>query len=292
MGSDMKNFALVLAALLLQACSPKVVLPNGGTITEAAYVHLETLKVVEKVNSASQACFDAVATIPSPTTSDPMALAVSGMAKANGIQSCNAGGGGQAKMQPPVYVPQPSFGEKLATGAINLATGLAGPASAAFAAKYQRDATISAQNAQTAQNGQMWSGIASLVRDTTSAQQQTTGQALGAMADLGSAAFASSAASSAANAAALQNAYDVLRAGFRVLPDLTPSITAGTSVTQGNNNDLSTRRDTLTAGTELRIDSPSLIDMSRYELVCTAAPATSTTGAPSTTQICTPVLRQ
>ena len=279
---------LVLVGMAaLAACAGKVTLPNGAKVSEGAFVHLQVVDAVKEANKANSHCFEAVGTIPAPETNDPLVVAVSGMSKALGIANCNAGQG-QAQMQVPAYVPQPSIGSQLIAGTVELAKGLAPVAGAAIQAKYNADIALGAQSAQTAQNGQQWTALGGIVRDTSSASAATATGAANAMATFG-------AASLGANSAATAAAFDVLRAGFSVLPQLTPSIVAGANVIQGNANDLSTRRDTLTAGNDLRVGSPGPIavdiDMSQYTLVCTAAPASSTTGAPSTAQTCTLVPR-
>lgn len=288
--------ALALIALLaLAACGNKAVLPDGTKLSEGAYVQIKTIEAVTESNKANTACYDAVGTIPQTATSDPHALLASGMAKALGIANCNTGQG-QAQMQIPAYVPQPSVISQVVGTTVQLITGVAPVAGGVIQAKYNRDITLGAQAAQTAQNGQQWAGIGGIVRDTAQAQQATATGAVNAVATFGAAALNANANASAANATALTSAFAVLQAGFTVLPALKPSITAGRDVVQGNDNDLSTRGDTLTAGAEIRIASPGPIDidMSQYTLVCTAAPAgpgsgTGTGGASS--QVCTLVPR-
>jgi hypothetical protein len=131
-----------------------------------------------------------------------------------------------------------------------------------------RAVALGAQTAQTAQSAQQWGAIGGIVRDTTQAQSATANGAVNAIAGVSIAASNNSSATASAYA-------QTLGLGFLALPNLVPSITAGGNVVQGDGNDFSNdvRRDTLTAGTELRQQSPSLIDMSQLVWQCTTGNA-------------------
>lgn len=147
-------------------------------------------------------------------------------------------------------------------------TGLVGAvapvAGAVLQSAHGRDIALGAQSAQTAQAASQWGAIGGIVRDTTQAQSATATGAVNAIAGVSMAASNNNAATATAYA-------QTLGLGFTALPQLAPSITAGGNVVQGDGNDFSTeiRRDTLTAGTELRIDSPGPFNIStQYDLVC------------------------
>lgn len=149
-------------------------------------------------------------------------------------------------------------------------TGLVGAvapvAGAVLQAGYNRDVAINASAAQVAQSGQQWAGITGIVGASVTAQSNTAQAGFGVVRDVATAFSAGSAAQ--ANAA-----FSALSSGFTMLPGLVPSITAGGDVTQGDGNDLSVRRDTLTSGRDLRNGSPSAIDISQMQLVCTTGNA-------------------
>lgn len=136
-----------------------------------------------------------------------------------------------------------------------------------------------AHKQQAAQSVQQWGAIGGIVRDTAVAQTTTANAAINGVASLGSAALSSmqltAVAGFASNSQVANSASQALGLGFSTLPDLKPTVTnvAGANLVQGNSNDLSARRDTLTAGTELRYGSPG--PFAEYDLVCTAAPAGS-----------------
>ena len=148
------------------------------------------------------------------------------------------------------------------TGLVGVIAPVAG---AIIQSGHNRDIALGAQNAQTAQAASQWGAIGGMVRDTTSAQSAAAASAVNGI-------TAVSIAASNNNAATATAYAQTLGLGFAMLPELTPSINAGGNVVQGDGNDFSTdiRRDTLSAGTELRIGSPGPFNIStQYELVCT-----------------------
>ena len=140
-------------------------------------------------------------------------------------------------------------------------------------AESQERTQIAATNANAATQGAMFNAFAGVAQSGYGAIAQTTSAGFNATTTTAQAGFNAATVgvlslerlgSTAINASA-QTAQAITR--------MPPSIQAGGSVTQGDGNDNSTRRDTLTAGTELRIESPSTIDMSQYSLVCTTGNA-------------------
>lgn len=259
----MKLSLVTLLIFLLAGCGATVTTPMGK-MSESAYVQLETVKAVTAQNSAQVACFQAAGTIGGADTLDPAIASVNAMGKVAAINGC-ASGASMQQAQIPQYVPPRSIGGEI----VDLVkTGIQYGVPGVVAIKQSGDAraiALGAQAAATAQNGQQWNGIGGIVRDTTAAQSATATGAVNAIAGVSVAASNNNAATATAYA-------QTLGLGFAMLPSLTPSITAGGNVVQGDGNDFSVdiRRDTLTAGTELRIDSPGPFNIStQYDLVCT-----------------------
>lgn len=177
-----------------------------------------------------------------------------------GIAAANGSGG--ANSIPVVQSDLAAF-----TGLVGAVAPVAG---AIVQSAHNRDIALGSQAAQTAQAASQWGAIGGIVRDTTQAQSATATGAVNAFATFGSAALQANASATQANAQVATAYAQTLGLGFVALPQLVPSITAGGNVVQGDGNDFSTdtRRDTMTAGTELRIDSPGPFN-TQYELVCT-----------------------
>ncbi len=227
----MKSFGIVAVLLLLSACSA----------TQQRLVNQAHLASVE---ASQQARAEAIKSCAQSAQVAECMLGV-GLAFSSGTSSA------------PVPIVSSDF-----AAITGLVGALAPVAGAVLQAGYNRDVAVTASAAQVAQSGQQWAGITSIVGASVTAQSATAQAGYGAMRDVSNS--ASTASTAQANAA-----FSALSAGFVMLPGLLPSITAGGDVTQGDGNDLSVRRDTLTAGRDLRNGSPSAIDISQMQLVCT-----------------------